>query len=258
MKVLIIEDEIIASEKLIRMLTTLDDSIEILAALRSNTEALSWLLTNNPPDIIFLDIALQDGNSFKIFKEIEVRSFIVFTTSYDEFALKAFELNTIDYLLKPISEKQLERCLSKFRKIQSLKVSLNNKEDVSKFQDAYNTIFIENENNKFLVKHGKVLIPILIKDVAYFFADNKISYLVTWTGDRFIIDKTLEEIENMLLPQKYSRVNRSFILHQKAITILRKTIQGNLIVSVYPQSKKEITISRKKVKEFKKWLLNDF
>ena len=250
MKVLIIEDEQPGAERLVGQLQAIDSSIEILGILSDTQTAIDWFRNHEHPDIVLMDIELSDGQCFRIFSETEVRSSIVFTTSYDEYALKAFEQNSIDYLLKPVKKERLELALQKYKQLQQ--------------RFAYNNAWMETILNhaaappswrdKFLVKHGQRYISITTDEIAYFYSDLRLVFLVTIKKDKYVVDYKLEDLETMLDPGVFYRANRSFIIHSGAVAGISTGSNLKLSVTLAPALENPITISREKARSFKTWM----
>ncbi|MEQ8925826.1 MAG: LytTR family DNA-binding domain-containing protein [Fulvivirga sp.] len=249
MQALIIEDEKPAAEKLVRYLQRLPEPVSVKTIFQTVSESVSWLQINQDSiDLIFMDIQLLDGKSFEIFDQVEVQKPVIFTTAFDEYALEAFKVNSIDYLLKPITYQDLEKSINKF---QSLKNNLssppiNLNEVLSQLhQKAFKT--------RFMVKLGEHIRSITTKDIAFFYAEGRDVYLVTNENRKFIIDYTLEELDELLDPKSFYRANRSFILNIEAITDVVVFSNSRLKVFTNIEIDKEIIVSREKVNTFKEW-----
>ena len=250
MQVLIIEDEKPAARRLNRMLASL--GIEVQQMLHSVEESLNWLQNNTHPDLIFLDIQLSDGLSFEIFEEIEVKSAIIFTTAYDEYALKAFKLNSIDYLLKPIDDDELAAAVNQFKQQQPQKADLQvNLEDIRK-------LLINPVDRKFKkrisIKVGQHIKIISIDDVECFFSENKATYIHTSEKRNYLLDGSLETWEEHLNPEQFFRVNRTFIVHINAIKDIVAYTNSRLKLLLTTYKDQEIIVSRERVKDFKNWI----
>lgn len=250
MKVLIVEDEIHTAKALAKMLKTLDDKIDIISTIDSVDESIHFISNHPEIDLIFMDIQLSDGISFEIFKEIKVDIPIVFTTSYDEYAIKAFEVNSIDYILKPIELKAIERSLEKF------KMHSNPSNRVEKIESLLNQVNIATQKfkSRFLIKTGKGFLVIPIEEVAYFFIENQLVFLKTNKDKRHIVDFTLDELEKLLDPQCFFRLNRQVIASLQSIDKIENYFNNTLIVHLKPILEKEVVISRYTIKAFKEWL----
>ncbi len=250
MKVLIIEDEKPAARRLKRMLAELD--IEVDQMLHSVEESLQWLQNNEHPDLIFLDIQLSDGLSFEIFEEIEVNAAIIFTTAYDEYALKAFKLNSIDYLLKPIDEDELGGAVNQFKqqipKQSDVKVNL---EDIRK-------LLINPVDRKFKkrlsIKVGQHIKIIPVEDIECFFSENKATYIHTIENRNYLLDHSLESWEEQLNPEIFYRVNRTYIVNINHIKDIISYTNSRLQLKLNSYQEHEIIVSRERVKDFKNWI----
>ena len=250
MNVIIIEDEKPAARRLSRLLAELN--VEISTMLHSVEEAIHWFQNNKHPDLIFLDIQLSDGLSFEIFEEVEVRSAIIFTTAYDEYALQAFKLNSIDYLLKPIDDEDLEAAVKKYRllKPEPQKLALD-------FEDIKKLLVnpIEREYKKrFTVKVGQHLKIINADEVECFYSENKGTYAATSDGRNYLLDTTLENLETELEPKIFFRVSRKFYININHIKAIISYTNSRLQIKVNHYSEQEIIVSREKVRDFKLWL----
>lgn len=247
MKVIIVEDEKLATERLQTLLKTYDPSIEIIACLESIEDTVHYLKNHSHPDLLLLDIHLSDGHSFEIFKQVSYNRPIIFTTAYDEYALDAFKMLSIDYILKPVSGEALATALNKFKSM-SLSFSATDLNRVS--QDWKDQRY----KKRFLGKIGQRLFFIDAEEVAFFQADNKIVYLADKEGNRYIIDHTMERLEEQLDPQHFFRLNRKFIVNISAIQQVKPYYNNRLRLSVKgANQQEEMVISRERVADFKIW-----
>lgn len=250
MNVIIIEDEKPSARRLQRMLTDLDFKAETM--LHSVKESIEWFQNNEHPDLIFLDIQLSDGLSFEIFEQIDVKSAIIFTTAYDDYALQAFKLNSIDYLLKPIDEDDLAKAVEKY------KVRLPKQEAVTlDFEDIKNLLVnpIERAYKKrFSVKVGQHLKLINIDDIECFYSENKGTYLHTSEGRNYLLDTTLEQLEGELEPQTFFRINRKFFININAIKDMVSYTNSRLQIKLNSYNELDVIVARERVKDFKMWL----
>ncbi|MBL7862789.1 MAG: response regulator transcription factor [Cyclobacteriaceae bacterium] len=251
LKVLIVEDETPAAEKLERYLKRYSDTIEIKGKVESVEEAVNWLAANQDSiGLIFMDIQLKDGVSFDIFKEVKIQKPVIFITAYNEFALDAFKVNGIDYLLKPITFTDLSNSL---KKVEALGTQLRWNEDrnetITRTLDARQKSY----KNRFMVKLGDHIKSITSDQISLFFADGRDVYLITNQLRKFIIDYTLENLEEILDPKIFHRVNRSYIVNISAVQDV--VVYSNSRLRITPQIKwePEIIVSREKVSDFKEW-----
>ncbi len=250
MNVIIIEDEKPSARRLQRMLSNLD--VETQTMLHSVEESIAWFQNNEHPDLIFLDIQLSDGLSFEIFEAIEIKSAIIFTTAYDEYALQAFKLNSIDYLLKPIDEDELDKAVQKFKERlpQSKPVTLD-------FNDIKKLLVnpIDREYKKrFSIKVGQHLKLINIEDIECFYSENKGTYLYTKEGRNYLLDTTLELLEKELEPLTFFRINRKFYININAIKDMVSYTNSRLQIKLNSYNEQDVIVARERVKDFKTWL----
>ncbi|MGB3605704.1 MAG: LytTR family DNA-binding domain-containing protein [Psychroserpens sp.] len=250
MSIIIIEDEKPSARRLQRMLTALNMEAETM--LHSVEESIEHFKNNAHPDLIFLDIQLSDGLSFEIFETVEISSAVIFTTAYDEYALQAFKLNSIDYLLKPIDEDDLAAAVSKYRtrnpKQQSVTLDFN---DIKKL--LVNPI--EREYKKrFSVKVGQHLKLINIDDIECFYSENKGTYAFTSEGRNYLLDTTLEQLEDELEPHKFFRVSRKFFVNVHAIKDMVSYTNSRLQIKLNTFKEQDVIVARERVKDFKLWL----
>ncbi len=250
MKVLIIEDEKPAARRLARLLE--EQGMAVSHMLHSVEESVEWFQDNPHPDLIFLDIQLSDGLSFEIFDIIEVHSAIIFTTAYDEYALQAFKLNSIDYLLKPIDEEELEVAVKKYKGLNSAenKMALD-------FEDIKKLLVnpLEREYKKrFTAKVGQHIKIINAEDIECFYSENKGTYAATSDGRNYLLDTTLENLENEIAPEVFFRVSRKFYVNVNHIKDIVSYTNSRLNIKLNRFNEQEIIVSRERVKDFKLWL----
>jgi len=250
MTTIIIEDEKPAARLLKRKLEKFN--IEVGVMLHSVEEAVDWFSKNEHPDLIFLDIQLSDGLSFDIFDKVEIKSAVIFTTAYDEYALRAFKLNSIDYLLKPIDEDDLEVAVLKFKKRLPKQETLQL--DFDQIKKMLSNPFGKNHKKRFTVKIGQHLKVISIDEIECFFSENKGTYIHTFDNRNYLIETTLETLEQELDPTEFFRVSRKFIIPLKAIKeiVLHSNSRLKVILPSYKDD--EVIVSREKVSEFKNWI----
>lgn len=249
MNVLIIEDEKPAARLLQRKLQKL--GLEAGTMLHSVEEAIGWFSENRHPDLIFLDIQLSDGLSFEIFEAVPVTSAIIFTTAYDEYALRAFKLNSIDYLLKPIDEDDLEIAVNKYR---SSRPQQNLELDFEQIKRMLINPAEKTYKKRFTIKMGQHLKMVNIEDVECFYSENKGTYLHTKDGRDYLLESTLEQLESELDPAEFFRVSRKFIIPLKAIKDIVVYTNSRLKVILPTYKEDEVIVSRERVNDFKEWL----
>ena len=250
MNVIIIEDEKPAARRLNRLLEAL--GVEVSTMLHSVDESIEWFQNNPHPDLIFLDIQLSDGLSFEIFDMIEVKSAIIFTTAFDEYALQAFKLNSIDYLLKPIDDEELEQAVKKYKNLQS-----ENQNISIDFEDIKKLLVnpLEREYKKrFTVKVGQHIKIVNADDVECFYSENKGTYAATSEGRNYLLDTTLEQLEGELSPETFFRVSRKFYVNLNHIKDIISYTNSRLKIKLNRFDEQEIIVSRERVRDFKLWL----
>jgi two-component system, LytTR family, response regulator LytT len=250
LKILIIEDEQPAAKRLLKMITEIQPDCKLLESIDSVAGAIEWLSNNPPPDLVFSDIQLSDGISFDIFKSVEVNSPVIFTTAYDEYALHAFKVNSIDYLLKPVKKEELQAALTKFRKLGER--GNNPPLDINKLLQAYATP--NDYKKRFVVRYGEHIKTITIEEIAYFYTEDKVNFLTTFEGRRFAIDFNLDSLETMLDPKQFFRINRQFIISIQAIGEMFAYSKSRVLVKLKPPTKHETIVSTERSADFKVWL----
>jgi two-component system response regulator LytT len=252
MKVLIIEDEAPAAERLQRLLMEHDDVV-VVDMLSSIESTVAWLQKNPHPDMMFMDIHLADGLSFDIFKQVAVKCPVIFCTAYDQYALDAFQFNSIDYLLKPVKEDKLARSLDKMKNIRQ---SLVPSTDPLKMTDLVNLLKNKETSYKsrFMVKMGTKIKTVKSDNIAYFYSTNKLTLLVTKEGENFPVDYALDELMSILDPALFFHVNRKLIIHIDAAREIHPYFKGRLKLELQPPLEEEVIISNQKTPAFKDWL----
>lgn len=246
MRVVIIEDEQLAAERLVYLLQQLDTSAEVVKHLFSIEESVKWLKENPAPDLMFLDIQLADGFCFEIFKEVDYRNPVIFTTAYNQYALEAFKLFSIDYLLKPVTSESLKAALQKFKSIQPAAIA-NYKQLSTVFDEA-------SFKSRFLARAGQKMFFVESKEVNYFQADDKIVFLIDKEGNRLVVDYTLEKLQDLLNPKEFFRLNRRVIARYTSIAQIKPYVNSRLKLLLRNGSKtEEVILSRERVQDFKLW-----
>lgn len=249
MKVLIIEDESIAVERLKLLLAKYDPSIEVVACLEGIEESVFWLKENPSPDLLLMDIQLSDGFSFEIFKKVAYHKPVIFTTAYNEFALEAFRYFSIDYLLKPITFLSLQAALNKFKL-----VTQQRQIDYNELIKTFKGVSGENYKERFLARVGQRLIFVKTGDIAYFRADDKMVYIVDKNGNKFPVDYSLDKLETVLDPKNFFRLNRKVIVSIDSIAQIKPYSNSRLMLHLKDGHKaEELIISRERVPEFRQW-----
>ncbi|HQY12067.1 MAG: LytTR family DNA-binding domain-containing protein [Ferruginibacter sp.] len=253
MKILIIEDEELAVKKLHKMLIGLDKDIEVIANLDCIESSVEWLQNNEAPDLIMMDIELLDGQSFEIFNRVKVKSPVIFTTSYDEYALKAFKVNSVDYLLKPIQKEDLAAALDKYKKmfVAAAPAPINMDLLVKELQQKLQP---KEFRKRFLVKNVQKLVSVETDEIAYFYSDGRLNFFKTYDNKKYVVDYTMDELDEMLDPERYFRISRSFYVSINSVDQINDYFGNRLILTLKPAVDKEALVSREKVTEFKKWL----
>lgn len=258
MKILIVEDEDLAVKKLQKTLSIVDPDAEVVGITDSIKTTVEWLGDNPAPDLILMDIELSDGQSFEIFSRVELKSAVVFTTSYDEYALKAFKVNSIDYLLKPIQKEDLQAALQKYKQMKNLYHSsetgqgdLNMESLVKELRQKLQP---KEYRKRFLVKNAQKLVSIEVDEIAYFFSDGRLNFFKTYDNKKYVVDYTMDELEEMLNPERYFRISRSFYIAVDSVDQIHDYFGNRLLLHVKPEVDKEAIVSREKVADFKKWM----
>jgi two-component system, LytTR family, response regulator LytT len=252
MKILIVEDEDLAVKKLQKTLAAVDQSAMVVGVAESIRSTVEWLKSNPTPDLILMDIELADGQSFEIFNLFEVQSPVIFTTSYDEYALKAFKVNSVDYLLKPIQKDELEAALNKLQKLRGVEKQELNLDNLIK--ELQQKLQPKEFRKRFLVKNGQKLVSIEVDDIAYFFSDGRLNFFKTKDNKKFVVDYTMDELDEMLNPEEFFRISRSFYVSIESIDKIDDYFGNRLILQLHPSVDKEALVSREKVSDFKKWM----
>lgn len=248
--VVIIEDEKASARRLQRMLAR--QGVEVKEILSSVKESVLWLQNNPMPDLIFLDIQLNDGLSFEIFEQLSIHSYIIFTTAYDEYALRAFKLNSIDYLLKPIEEEEMQAAIKKYKDLKQKNTSVHlNIEDIKKLleqpeEQAY--------KKRFISKIGQHIKRLEEAELVCFYSENKGTYAQTVYGKSYLLDTSLEQLEKEVDPNVFFRINRKYIVHIDAIQDIIAYTNSRLELKLNKYPTEQIIVARERVKEFKDWL----
>jgi two-component system response regulator LytT len=259
MRILIVEDEELAVKKLQKTLAAVDATASVIGVTDSIKATVDWLQANEQPDLILMDIELADGQSFEVFNLTEVKSPVIFTTSYDEYALKAFKVNSVDYLLKPVQKEELQAALQKYRQLHAAAKATdgNGKSDInleSLVRELQQKLQPKEFRKRFLVKHAQKLVSVEIDEIAYFYSDGRLNFFKTTDNKKYVVDYTMDELEDMLDPEKYFRISRSFYVSVNSIDKIDDYFGNRLILQLKPAVDKEALVSREKVTDFKKWM----
>jgi len=253
-KTLIIEDELAAADRLKKMIQSVDTNFEITDTIVSVNSAINYFNTHQLPDLIFLDIHLADGSSFEIFKKVHISTPIIFITAYDKFAINAFSLNSVDYLLKPLKIEELKRAIEKFK-------SLFLKKENPAIDYLKIAQYISKNNPEFrerlVTRFGGLLKMINISDVAYFYTENKVTHVRTKANETYAIDETLEELETILNPKQFFRINRQYIVGINSIDKMLVVSKSRVKLNLIPVAEHETIASTERSSTFKKWLTGE-
>lgn len=250
MKILILEDEEPASKRLLKMIKEIEPDVALLDSIVSVSSAIKWLSENKHPDLIFSDIQLADGISFEVFREVKITCPVIFTTAYDQYALEAFKVNSIDYLLKPIKKTELETAIVKFKKaISPTSPAL----DISKLLQTYSGLG-NMYKKRFIIRYGEHIKTINTEEIAYFYTEDKVNFLTTNEGRRYTIDFNLDNLETLLDPKFFFRINRQFIISIHSISEMFAYTKSRVLIKLKPTTKTETIVSTERSAEFKAWL----
>uniref|UniRef100_UPI004049B44E LytR/AlgR family response regulator transcription factor n=1 Tax=Fulvivirga sp. TaxID=1931237 RepID=UPI004049B44E len=250
MKVLILEDETLAGQKVKQLLHEIDDNLEILDIIKTVEDAKAWYDENETPDLIISDIRLLDGLSFEFFESIDYPNPVIFTTAYDQYAIKAFEVNSVDYLLKPIQKEKMEQALSKVAKKNSSEADKIPYQDIIALMQSQQKEY----KSRFMIKTGQKILAIPVEKIAYFCSVNKLTYIVGYDGKKYPYDQTLEVVDQQVDPKLFFRANRKYITKFDAISEIHPYFKGRIKINLNPEAEDDIVISADRTPEFKKWL----
>jgi len=249
MKVLIIEDEQATAQRLGKLLQEIEPAIEVIEVLDSIDSCVKWFKSNHHPDLIFQDIHLADGSSFEIFGQVEVKSPVIFVTAYDQYALQAFKVNSVDYLLKPVKKTDLIEALKKFHKYHELK-----KETTFDYSALAQLIKKENVQKRFLVRYGEKIKAVDIENIAYFFTQESNLFFKTFDNHQYPLEISLDKLEPMLDATQFYRINRQFIINYKAIKEMYSYSKSRVKIELNPPCEIETIASTERSGDFKQWL----
>jgi len=251
MKILIIEDEHYAAKRLVSMVKDIVPEAEILEILDSVEESKEWFYSHNEPDLVFMDIQLADGLSFKIFEEVKFSCPVIFVTAFDEYAIDAFKLNSIDYLLKPIETDKLEAAISKFKKMHQQSTMQN-----IDWSELGLSLYANKGKFKkrFLIKTGKAYQYLCVEDIALLYSEDGVSFAINKEGKRLIVDNTLDKIAASIDPTHFFRISRKHITAITEIEKIHPYLNSRLKLDLKQATDQDLVVSREKVKEFKEWI----
>ena len=251
MRYLIIEDEYHAAKRLKTLVQKLEQGGKCLAVIDSVEDAVTWLRENPMPDLVFMDIQLADGLSFDIFNNIDVQTPVIFTTAFNEYALRAFKTNSIDYLLKPVDEGELAAALKKFENLYGQTLKNFNPELIRLLSEQVTgPEFVK----RFLIKQSASISYIPVEDVAWFYSEDGLTFLMTIDRKKHHIDYTLEQLTDLLDPKIFFRINRKHLLHVQSVEKAAPYFNNRLKITLKPATDQEVVVSRERVKGFKEWL----
>jgi len=250
LKILIIEDEIPAAKRLEKLILECKPDAEIIEVIDTVEDALEWFNNNDEPDLVISDIQLADGVSFEIYEELDLECPIIFATAYDQYAIKAFELNSIDYLLKPFNKETLQKSFDKLEKLQPV-ASLQELDLGSLIQQVSHG---NSYKQRFLISKGDALIPVATSQIAYIYTEYKAVMIKTTEGKSYFLNYSLDDLEGQLNPSQFFRLNRQFITSINAIAKISQYFNGKLKIELNPAQEGEVIVSRAKTPVFKNWL----
>ncbi|MGG9962956.1 LytR/AlgR family response regulator transcription factor [Ferruginibacter sp. SUN106] len=250
MKVVIIEDETPAANRLSKLLLNFSDEVEIIHKADSIESSVRYLSAAQNIDLIFMDIQLADGLSFDIFEKVKITTPVIFTTAFDQYTLKAFKVNSIDYLLKPIDENELYKSLEKYQQLYP-KTANNFSDKILKLMQDMNAIKYK---ERLLIKRGQQLSYLKTESTAYCFADGKLCYAVDFNGTKFLLESNLSQLEEQLQPDNFYRINRHLLVNIEAVKKVHTWLGGRLKLEICPPTTAETIVSRERVNGFKEWL----
>lgn len=248
MNVVIVEDERLAAERLNDMLQASDPEIKVLKVLESVEEAVNWFSAHSSPDLIFMDIQLEDGISFEIFDEVKIEAPVVFTTAFDEYAIRAFKVNSVDYLLKPINREELAAALLKFRKIYDGQLDFESK--VRRVLENVSARY----KSRFFIKVGSRFQSIPTSRICCFFVEDRNTFLKTAEGKTYDLDQSLEQLQSLVDPEQFFRINRNFLVNINCIVEIVSYSTNRLKIKLEKGKEEGVIVSRDKVTDFKRWM----
>ena len=248
LKIVIVEDEKPAAQRLFKLIKQVEPDAELIMHLESVKDSVKWFSENDFPELIFMDIELADGSSFNIFKEIKIKAPIIFTTAFNQYAIDAFQVNSIDYLLKPIKKEDLEKSLLKFHSLQA-------KKDTLDYAMLLKNLVTKDYQKRIVVRYSDVIKTVEIENIAYFYTEEKYTYLYTFDSQRYPIDYTLDQLDRMIDPKNYFRINRQVIVNFKAIEKMIAYSKARVKIILKPLPSFETIVSTERSPYFKDWLI---
>ncbi len=256
LRLVLVEDEVVTARNLEYVLKSLNEKISILAILQSVSEAVNWFENNQASyDVVFMDIRLADGLSFDIFKKVNINRPVIFVTAYNDYAIQAFKNNGIDYILKPFDEQEIEQALAKFENLTKPSEQEMDEQKVAQLLDYINA-GLKSYKKSFLVHYRDKLVPLETAKIAWFYTSNEIVYAHTLDDKQYIMEFTMEQLEQQIDPALFFRANRQFIVNRMAILEIEFYFNGRLSVKVKPEPSEHILISKARVPAFKSWMNN--
>lgn len=250
MRLLIIEDETAAAQNLCSILKVMTPQAQVVDIIDTVVDSIEWFKSNPMPDLVFMDIHLSDGESFKIFDKVNITCPVIFTTAYDQYALKAFQVNSIDYLLKPITESEVKRAVDKWYNLTGT--------DRSEYHNRVDNMVSEQRLSRqsFLVRFRDKLIPVSQEEIAFCYTSEEKVFAFGYNSERYPLEHTLEALQGMLSPAKFYRANRQFIISREAVADISVWFGSRLAVNLKVETPEKIIVSKARVPEFKQWLVN--
>lgn len=253
-KVVIIEDEEMAAKRLQKLVAEMLPEAEFVCTLSSVKSSVEWLKNNPQPDLIFADIQLSDGQSFEIFKQVQTLTPLIFTTAYDAHALHAFKLNSVDYLLKPIKKDEMRKAIEKFNTVH-LKNHQPANPNLEKLLQSLQQP--QQFKQRFVIRLGEHMLTIEVPDIAYFCTENKVNFIITKSGKRYPCDYTLDQLEDLIDPKAFFRINRQFIISYGSISEMFTYSKARVLIKLNPPTKLDTIVSTERSAAFKSWLSGD-
>lgn len=250
MQILILEDEEQALIRLQKLVTEVVTRANIVGTISSVASAVEWFQAHAMPDVVFMDIQLADGNSFQLFNKVKITCPVIFTTAYESYALQAFKVNSVDYLLKPIDKAEVKRAIDKLKLLQGSRSMVTDYNEILKSIQQPEKKY----KDRFIIKIGDTIKSLNIADVAYFYTENKTNFVITNEGKRYPVDYNLDQLEEMINPKNFFRINRQFIIGHHAIEEMKAHTRARIIVRLNPPTKLDTVVALDRAHDFRKWL----